>query len=53
MKLTEEEKNLEKIAKTVLMNPFIPPEGAMSKEEARKILSKLAMKQLEESTEKI
>ena len=53
MKLTEEEKQQLGIAKLVLMNPFIPPEGAMSKEEARKILSRLAMKQLDESTEKI
>ena len=53
MKLTEEEKNQHKIAQMVLMNPFIPPEGAMSKDEAKKILSKLAQKELDEEAEKI
>jgi hypothetical protein len=53
MKLTEEEKNLHKIAQMVVMNPFLPPEGAMSKDEAKKILSRLAMKELEEASEKI
>jgi hypothetical protein len=53
MKLTEEEKNQQKIAQRVLMNPFIPPEGAMSKDEARKILGRSALKELQEESEKI
>jgi len=53
MKLTDEEKNMQKMAQMVLMNPFIPPGGAMSKDEAKKLLSRMALKELEEETGKI